>query len=51
MELYRSWLEAKNVFDLFSAKQVRIYPKADLLATSSAAPHLHPDTVMVPPLS
>ena len=26
-ELYRSWLEAKNVFDLFSAKQVRIFAK------------------------
>lgn len=31
-ELYKSWLEAKNIYDLFSAKQVKIYPKNELIA-------------------
>jgi hypothetical protein len=26
-QLYRDWLESKNVYDIFTAKQVRIYPK------------------------
>lgn len=27
MELYRSWLESKSVFDLQTTKQFEIYPK------------------------
>lgn len=32
MELYRSWLESKSVFDLLTCRQGEIYSKAELIA-------------------
>lgn len=31
IELYRSWLESKSVFDLFTCKQVETYPKSEFI--------------------
>lgn len=46
--LYKDWLESKNVFDLITAKQVRIYQKNELLSRPELARHLGTDEVARP---
>lgn len=46
-ELYTGWLESKNVFDLFTAKQVKIYSKCELVGNKDVSDHLHISSVFV----
>lgn len=46
-ELYQGWLESKNVFDLFTAKQVKIFSKCELVGNKDAGEHLHISSVFV----
>lgn len=46
-ELYAGWLESKNVFDLFTAKQVKIYSKCELVGNKEVGEHLHISSVFV----